>query len=295
MKYLQSIICLLILVFFSSCENKSVSFGTVEFYPDFLWVNSNITPVKKTLEFDFSPDAKNDASSFAEFQIVDNDGKSIPTSEMQIKVDGVTAEHNILRVYSNTDSVKLEFTFSPDATTGKHQGYLKLINHKLDRLDSQQLSVDQKIDVLQWTLNYDKSMNPLAKIFLCIFIAIFTCLLFWFLILRPSLYPHFGTFRKSILIKQNDIIVGQMTFTFTGARKVVFYDRKVKQSIWSRIFIGEIKTYVNPLFKTKLTFSPKRRNAAAFGTGYTVNPNPIPRSGVATINNHFEKLSITLS
>ncbi|MCQ2258723.1 MAG: hypothetical protein MJZ41_12150 [Bacteroidaceae bacterium] len=288
-------ILLLLCIALVGCKDKSTDFGTVKYYPSFLWVSDSISPVVKTMDCDFSIDAQNDASSFAEFQFVDNYDKPIPTSEMQVKVDGVVAEHNIFRVYSKTDSVKLEFTFSPDAETGKHQGYLKLINHKLDRLDSQQLSVDQKVDVFQWTLDYDKSMNPLKKVLKWISITIVACLMFWFFIIRPSVYPHFGKFRKSILIKQNDIIVGQMTFAFTDARKVVFYDRKVKQSIWSRIFIGEIKTYVNPLFKTKLTFSPKRRNAAAFGTGYTVNPNPIPRSGVATINNHFEKLSITLS
>lgn len=295
MKYFKPLIFILVLVILTSCDKNSVSFGTVEYYPSFLWVNSNITPVKKTFEFDFSLDAQHDSRSYAEFQFVDNNGNPISTNVMQVYDGEVQLKDNKLRIQSNIKSKVLAFTFSPNASNGKHQGYLRLVSHNLDRIESQTLRPGDKIDVFQWTLHYDKAMNPLAKILLCIFLAIAACLLFWFLILRPSLYPHFGKFKKSILIKQNDIIVGQLNYAFTGARKVVFYDRKVKQSIWSRIFIGEIKTYVNPLFKTKLTFSPKRRSAAAFGTGYTVNPNPIPRSGVATINNQFEKISITLS
>lgn len=295
MKYIKCLILLLTLLFVTSCDNNSVSFGTVEYYPSFLWVKSNITPVEKTFEFNFSQDALQDSKSYAEFQFVDNNGNPISTSLMQVSDEEGELKDNKLRVSSNVKSKVLTFTFSPNASNGKHQGYLKLIGHNLDRIESQTLKPGDKIDVFQWTLHYDKAMNPLAKILLCIFIALVACLMLWFVIIRPSAYPHFGKFRKSILIKQNDIIVGQLNFAFTGARKVVFYDRKVQQSIWSRIFIGEIKTYVNPLFNTKLTFTPKRRNAAAFGTGYSVNPNPIPRSGVATINNQFEKITITLS
>lgn len=295
MKYFNHImIFLFALLPFTSCDDNAVSFGSVEYYPAFLWVDANITPVTKTFEFDFSLDAQNDSKSFAEFQFVDNNGNSISTDVMQVRDGDQTLKDNRFRVPSNIKSKELTFTFSPNALNGKHQGYLKLISHNLDRIESEQLKPGDKPGVFQWTLHYDKTMNPLAKTLLCILIMIIACLLLWFILLRPSLYPHFGKFTKSILIKQNDTIIGQLNYAFKGARKVVFYDKKIKQSYWNRIFVGEIKTYVNPIFKTKLTFSPKKKNAAAFGIGYTVNPNPIPRSGVATINNYAEKLSIIL-
>lgn len=295
MKYLKFLLFLLTLMCFTSCDKNIVSFGTVEYYPGFLWKKSVITPTKKTFEFNFSLDAQHDSNSYAEFQFVDNNDIPISTEEMQVYDGTVQLIDNKLQVQSNDKSKVLTFYFSPDASNGKHQGYLKLISHNLDRIDSQPLKPGDKVDVFQWTLYYNKSMNPLAKLLLFIFLAIVACIIFWHLALRPALYPHFGKFKKSILIKQNGIIVYQLNYSFTGARKVIFYDREVKQSIWRRIFIGEIKTYVNPLFKSKLTFSPKRRGAAAFGTGYTVNPNPIPRNGVATINNHLGKISITLN
>jgi len=152
----------------------------------------------------------------------------------------------------------------------------------------------QSVDVFQWTLHYEKFMNPLAKIFLWIGITIVLGLLLWFIILRPTLYPHFGKFTKSILIEKNGGIVGQQTCPFKGAMKVVFYNQKVKQSLLERIFVGEIRTFVNPTFTSRLTFSPRKRNAMAHGIGYSIKPNPIPRNGIATITHAQDKIKITL-
>ena len=58
MKRYLYITAFILLACLSSCtKGESVSFGTVEYYPSFLWVDSNITPVKKTFDFDFSQDA----------------------------------------------------------------------------------------------------------------------------------------------------------------------------------------------------------------------------------------------
>lgn len=295
MKSIRCIILFLTVVFFVSCDNRTVSFGSVEYYPDFLWVNSKITPLEKEFEFAFSPDAQLDSESYAELQFVDNNGDPVSTDIMQVSDKEGALKDNKLRVSSNVDSKVLIFTFSPDASGGKYQGYLKLISHNLDRIDSIALNPGDNVDIFQWTLHFNKQMNPLKIALLCALIALGACFFLWFMVIRPMVYPHFGKFKKTILIKQNGIIVGQSNFVFTGARKVVFFDRKVQQSVWNRLFIGEIKTYVNPLFKTKLTFSPKGRNAVVSGAGYAVNPNPVPRSGVATINYNSEKVSITLN
>ena len=110
-------ILLLSCILLVSCKDEKVEFGTVEYYPAFLWVDENMSPVTKTMDCDFSLDAQEDANSFAEFQFVDNEGKPIQTSEMQVRVDGVLVKNNIFRVNSNIKSIKLEFSFSPDAKT----------------------------------------------------------------------------------------------------------------------------------------------------------------------------------
>lgn len=278
----------------TSCKkDESVSFGTVEYYPSFLWVDSNITPVTKTFDFDFSQDAK-DNNSFAEFQFVDNEGKPISPKTMQVTIDGKQIENNRFRINSDVTSKELTFTFSPEAEKGKHQGYLKLISHNLDRLDSQPLANNQQVDAFQWTLNYDKGINPLAKVLMWIGFLILVLLALWFFALRPILYPHFAKFTKSVLIEKDGKIVGQLNFAFKGARKVIFYNQKKKQSFWNKLFIGEIRTLVNPNFVSELTFVPRKKNANAHGVGYTIQPNPIPRSGIAKITYSQEKLIITL-
>lgn len=294
MNYAKLSIISFLAIVFSSCKDNRVSLGTVEYYPSFLWVKSDIKPITKTFEFEFSQDAQNDPLSFAEFQFVDNEGKVISTDVLIVSIDGRQLSDNRFKIRSDVKSKEVTFAFAPKAQSGKHQGYLRLISHKLDRIDSQQLKPGQKVDAFQWTLQYEKSMNPLAKALMWIGIAIIACLLLWFILLRPILYPHFGKITKSILIEKEGVIVGQMSYVFKGARKVVFYNQKENQSQLKRILVGETRTFVNPIFSSKLTFSPRKRDVAAYGTNYSVKPNPIPRSSIATITNSQQKLTITL-
>ena len=294
MKFVIYPITSILILLFTSCNNNSLSLGTVEFYPNFLWVKADTIPVTKTFIFEFSQDAKNDNKSFAEFQFVDNSGNPIKTNIMQVYDNGKLLSKNKLFISNDIEEKELTFMFTPKAKSGKHQGYLKLIRHNLDRLNSEHLNSGDKVDAFQWTLYYNKKINPLAKSLIWILIVIAICFFVWFSLLRPILYPHFCKFRKSILITKDNQIIGQFNYIFTGAYKVVFYDKKINQSLWQRIFIGEIKTYVNPMFKTKLTFSPRRKGGIALGTGYTTNPNPFLKNGVITISNNQEKITIIL-
>lgn len=294
MRHIYQFIFFFVLVLFCSCSEHSTKFGTVTYYPKFLWVDAKTVPAEKVFEFDFSQDAKNDKGCFAEFLFVDNDDKPIDTNEMQVYADGKPLSKNKLRVNSSVCSQKVSFVFNPEAKGGKHQGYLRLINYKLDRLDSETLKPGQRLNVFQWTLDYDKQMNPLAKVLMWILIVFCSVLLIWFVVLKPLKYPRFGKFTKSMLLEKDGKLVGQMNVVFKGARRVVFSDRKIKQSFWNRLFTGEVRTYVNPLFVGKLTFIPKKKNAICFGEGYNINPNPIPRSGIANIDNRQQKIKITI-
>lgn len=298
MKSIRHIVFIFAFISLFSCKNasedKSVSLGTVEYHPAFLWEESEMIPVKRTFLFDFSQDAKDDKNCFAELQITDNGGTPVSTDIMQVFDGDKPLVENKIRITSDVDSIVLTFTLSPEAANGKYQGYLRLSDHNLDRIDSQAIIQGDKIDVLQWTLFYDKSMNPLAKILMWLGIIGCSLLFLWFAVLRPSFFPYFGKFTKSIIIRQNDTIIGQYNFAFKGAQKVFFSDKKVKQSILKRIFLGKTKTFVHPCFRTRLTFVPKGKNAAVWGVDYSVTPNPMPRNGVSTITNTKEKIVITL-
>ena len=286
-------ILLFLCVFLVSCRDESVEFGTVEYYPSFLWEEAKISPVTRTMDCDFSIDAQNDANSFAVFQFVDNEGKPISTSEMQVKVDGVAAENNLFRINSKTKSVKLEFSFSPDAQEGKHQGYLKLINHNLDRLDSHLLSVGQKIDALQWTLNYNKSMNPLAFALLLTTLILLGAILLWQIFLKHLFFPKFRAINKMMIIPNQ----APISLRFKGKRMIVIDNKRYKQSSWNRFWTGEIQYIQNPFITTSITLKPIRRGRQIMfvsnATNYLCSPNPVGMQP-AKVNDIINKVAIII-
>jgi hypothetical protein len=290
---------LFVLLVVSSCKDDNVSFGTVGYYDSFLWSKSDIQPVTKLWEFDFSEDARNDTNCYAKFEFTDNNGVRIAPTEMQVWIDGELLKENTFSISSNDLHLKKEvkFTFSPNAKTGKHQGYLRLIQHNhLDRLDSQNLNQGEHIDVFQWNLNYDKSMNPLKKMLMWIMIAIGAILVVWFRVLRPIFYPHLGNSQKIVCIEKNNQIVGSIKCPFKGARKVVFSTRQQKQSFWNRLFLGEIRTVKHECFTSDIVFipNPKGKGALAIGKEYSIWPNPIPKNGEAEITNAQQKLILKI-
>ena len=250
--YIIASFCLICL---SSCKkDESISFGTVEYYPNFLWVDSKTMPVTKTFDFDFSKDAK-DKESYAEFQFVDNGGKAISTDIMQIKIDGKKCPNNRFRISSDVASKELTFEFSPNAPDGKHQGYLKLVNHELDRLDSQPLTANQQVDVFQWTLNYDKRMNPLAKVLMWICILLVAFIFVWFALIKPIMYPRIRLSRLELSSKKGYYVNKRIN----GARKVVVSNSRNKQSFLNKLFTGEILYIVNEIWTSPWDLYPKGR------------------------------------
>lgn len=295
MKYSIYIFLLFSILLFVSCDDNSVPFGKVEYYPSFLWSNSNITPVKKTFEFEFSQDAQDDSESYAEFQFVDNDGKPISTNVMQVSDGGETLPNNKIRVNSNVKSKELTFTFSPSAANRKYQGYLKLVNHNLDRIESQQLQPGDEYDVLQWTLYYDKLMNPLAKTLMWIGIIILTLLIIWHGLLKSVFYPRFGSIQKIFNVPG----MAPLIVNFKKARLVVVAaSHQKKQSRWNRFWTGEIIYKTHPAFSSPIIFKPcgGRQVLAIVQLGtYQVLPNPMPGIGTATIIDIKKNLKINVN
>lgn len=141
------------------------------------------------------------------------------------------------------------------------------------------------------------NLTPWAKIGICIGSFVLLLLLIWFLLVKPSKYRTFKTFRKQVLIKHNGRITKQQNIVFTGARMVVFADKMMHQSILNKVFTGKIITFVSPEFTSPITFRPtsNRKNSYISGVGYSASQNPIVRNGVATITNKQLALEITLN
>lgn len=271
MKILKLFIILAAIICFTSCSDDSISFGTVEYYPSFWWVDANVTPVTKTFDFDFSEDAKNDKNSFAEFQFVDNKGNPISTSEMQVYMDGQQLANNKFKISSEVTSKELTFTFSPDVKEGKHQGYLKLVNHSLDRLDAQPLSPGQKVDAFQWTLRFEKGMNPLARCLLWLTIIFVALAILWFLLLKSFFFPQIRLNRLEITSDKGYF----QNVKINGAHKVIMTDKPISQCWLSKLFLGEIIVIQDDVWRDEWSITPKKRKKTArinLRGKYIINP-----------------------
>lgn len=280
------------LVLFTPTERQKM--GKVSHYDEFLFVRSKIVPINHAIDFTFNDDAKADKNAFAEFAFVNNNGQAIGPNDMIVTVDGEKLNNNRFRVTPSHDKVNIEISFPSGAKKGKRQGYLRLVNHNLHRLNSNECS-GQTADAFQWTVYNSKTMNPLAKALMWLGILVISALLLWFIVIKPIKYPRFSRFRKMVLVKKNGVVAAQFTCNFKGARRVIFATKKQPQSALNKLFTGRIDTIVNPIFEEPITFLPrKKKKAMAKGKGYLFKPNPIPQSGVAEISAPAKKLIINL-
>ncbi len=281
-------------LFLSSCQDSFEKWGTVAYYPSFLWVNADTIPLKKTFEFEFSNDALNDNVS-ATIAFVDNNGKIIPTSEMIVYMGGEKLSKNTFTVNSKDTKKEFQFLFTPQAKSGKHQGRMKVVSSNLDRIDNLNLPEDGNL-FHQWTIYFDIQMNPLAKVFMWIGILLVTFLVLWFIFLRPMMYPHFGAIKKTFLLSKDGMPIGSIVVHLNHKRIVYLADKKIKQSFLNRVFTGEIKTIINPYFTNPLKLTPARRGKVrAVGSIYSVEPNPMPKIGSATIyvsSEHIDDIQV---
>ncbi len=148
----------------------------------------------------------------------------------------------------------------------------------------------------QVTVHCD-NLTPWAKIGIGIGSGILLLLLLWFLLVKPVKYRTFKKLRKQMLLQKNGKILEQRNVEFTGARQVVFANKQVKQSFLNRLFTGKIVTYTSAEFTAPVTIQPMRNRKEAYvkALGYTVTPNPMPKSGVATLENKELGILITLN
>ena len=174
--------------------DKSASFGTVHYHPKFLWSPENTTPVIDSIYFNFSQDAKLNGSTYAEFQFVDNNGHPYNDETLIIFDGDEVLNNNTIKITSADYAKELKFIFSPEAESGKHQGYFRLISHGqlhridhyfLDHLESKTLTANKQdpnnqVNVFQWTLHFKKHINPLLLLIIWIFILLcFLVFLTW--------------------------------------------------------------------------------------------------------------------
>lgn len=295
-KILASLSVVVSLLVLASCQREGKDLGTCQYYPAFLWTDTKTTPCEHTVDFDFSDDARADRATFADFVFTHPDGRRYSPDTLIVTADGQRLTDGVLHVTPTTTSVRLAIAFAPEAEGGNYQGALRLVDHSLDRLDSQTLAPGQQVDAFQWNIEYDKRMNPLKEALLWALAVTVAALAVWFIALRPIFYPHFGYYTKTILLYQGDRPVWQRKVRFKGARAVVLASKARPQSMLQRLFAGKVLYVECPQITAPLTLRPKPgKKAFATGAGYIVRPNPIPRQSVATAENRQQNIKIQIN
>lgn len=274
---------------------KIEKLGKVTYHPKFLWSEEKKIPLTDTLHLNFNKDAKMN-HGFAEFEIVDNDSKTI--DDLHVLIDGKEITNNRFKVNSTNNYVVLTFQYDTSAKSGKHKGWLKLVNHNLDQDGDTELTSQQNKS-LHWQIQYEKKMNPLAKCLMWIGIFIVASLLIWFVFVKPIKYPRFGGIARNISINGNSRRV-----IFKGYRQVVLCNHKQKQSPLNTLFCGKILYIENNILTDDITFIPQMRFGRNIGaiivingtnrTKYTITPNPMPKVGKAQIINAINNITINL-
>ena len=253
---------------------KIEKLGEVVYYPKFWWSQEKSEELSTVLQLQPSDDAAVN-NCCVEFEFVDKDGKIIPTSELLIKVDDVLLDRNRFTANCNKDTYTIKFEYTPEAKGGKHQGYLRLVSHNLDRCGNEDVSCGKCVNALCWQINHDKCMNPLAKCLMWCSIVLLAAILVWMLVIKHILYPRFRKIKKTLVIPNQTPIVMQ----FKGARKLIVDNVKHKQSWWNRVWTGKVIYKQHTSITSPITLKPtaggKKILFIANTLHYTCNVNPI--------------------
>jgi hypothetical protein len=209
--------------------------------------------------------------------LIDEKGNSLSNSKYTISVDGQKKGANFS--VKNKKRVHVTIRCSKTVSPGKQYIRVKgggpLVTH----------------------VYFKHHLNPLLAYLSWIITLVSVVILIWFVLLQKLIYPTFKTYKKNILIEKSSRIISQTKVDFTGARKVIFSNKREKQSVLNKFFCGKIITLVNAKFESPISFNPTRNRKAAntVGKAYIITPNPIQRSGIATIINQQKQLKITLN
>lgn len=222
--------------------SEETDMGEATWYDSFLfWGASDSDTLSVDLKTEFNEEAKKDGSTI-EFQIFDPDGGK----DFQLFYNGQPLNDGIITLRSSDDGASiLSIVYSPNAKEGKrYLSFKPTIKKELDNIN------DQPIQNYQLTLRskYVVIWNPLKTILMWLGILILAALLLWFLLVKHFVYPTINV--KTIQI--SDPYFSKVSVK--GKRRVIFTNKKMEQSLLSRIFTGEILYKKHDIWTSPLAF-----------------------------------------
>lgn len=258
-RYLSVILVFGLIFFCTSCSKKAnklsaLQFGEVKSYtPQF-----GNQPFKKILtvpiELKFNKEAI-EKRSFIELAWVNTNG-SKPTN-ISYFINGTKMLDNSIRFnakdYTSTQRVELGLQFNEGIVEGKYNGFLKIKQSNLDRVDSFDLNNNAEMEIFRWQAKFGKTLHPVIKGLIAALLAIVTFHLLWFIILKPIFYPKFKRGEFEMLAPAYHII------KLKGYRQFHLGSKeKIKQGFISKFYTGKIGQTMRE-YDFNITLKPFRR------------------------------------
>jgi hypothetical protein len=279
-------------------DDNSFLWGKTNSYEPFLWKKQVPDTLKQTLCFDFNDDAQKFLSSPLTLGVFkkDNDGhlRQVQTDEMQLFVNGQALAGNVITVNSSDKEIEVGVVFNHNAENKMHYWYIKPIdNAGLDRINDQD-SFGTDDAIMEVKLKKRHVMNPLAEGLMWLGITILAALVLWFLLLKHMIFP---TFRVMYLQ-----LVGPEPYLrklkIKNCRKCVLAGTPEKQNWFNKVFAGEIKYEVNPLWTAPVVFEPRDKKTIHVRVDkdtYSMDGSRFLKTNVdCIINNNTTKTKTTI-
>ena len=256
---------LVFVLILTGCQPKhdeySVLWGKTDTYDKFLWKEQIPDTLKQTLCFDFNDDARQYLSSplrIGVFKKTEHGHLTpVPTSEAQLFVEGKAQENNILTVQPTESEKEVGIVFSPNAENKMHYWYLKPVDTAgLDRINDQaQYGADDAL--MEIKLRKRHVMNPLAEGLMWFGMIVGAALVLWFLILKRMFFPVFRVTRLQLTGPEPYMSLLKLK----NYRLCILSAHPEKQSALNRLFCGEIKYEVNPMWTAPVVFEPRDKKS----------------------------------
>jgi len=276
---------LVITIVASSCTHEeelggaaNLEFGKSSYYKPFLWKRMTPDTLTRELIFKASEDAVADVNSFVELKAVwiDN-GEEVKWDEPNIAAlifRGKEYNNGIVRInladlQPGENSLVFSVCFKETTKEGRYEGYLRLNNADLDRLNDE-TPINGKA-LVRWRATHRITTNPLLKTLFLIGLVFAIGIVIWFVILRPIMFPHFGG--GQIRFDQPEY----ETLKLRGLRKVLVGAAiEHDQSTINRIFTGKV-VRVQATQDHNCRLTPSRRGAKVWcriSTGHETEFGP---------------------
>ena len=279
---------------------EQVTLGTTSWHDGFLWSDADTTGFTKKLSIEFNDDAMRKGASVS-LAVTDNDGKPVPESQLEVIIDGRRARGNVIEVApvggKKTREAEVSFRFMPEAEDGKHQGYLVIRPHGIACVNDTEATDGARL--MQWTINFNKGMNPLAKgLLTALCMAAGVVIMARMVLHRRKFGP---TARKSVVATDASgrIIYGPKTVRMGGCSEVVLCSREIKQGWLSAFFTGRTICVTSAAFSAPLRLKPGRRGRKEIkvaGGGYSLSASKMAYSDTpltATDNSTKNKIQLS--